>query len=178
MSLATVYNALEAMCRAGMCRKLPTTSGSIRYDADTSDHPHLRLRENGAIEDVPHDLGHRLIQNLPQDIQRQADSPWFKGWLQFHPAAAMKRVKQPVFVLHGALDREVPPINGERLASLAKERRGTAGSLSARIVVPGVNHLLVPANTGDPDEYETLASTSLSTDVVSALTGWLATVLK
>lgn len=68
MSLATVYNALEAMCRAGLCRKLPTTSGSIRYDADITDHPHLRLRETGSIEDVPHDLGRRLIQNLPQDI--------------------------------------------------------------------------------------------------------------
>lgn len=73
MSLATVYNALEAMCRAGMCRKLPTTSGSIRYDADISDHPHLRLRESGAIEDVPHDLGRRLIQNLPQDILNEIE---------------------------------------------------------------------------------------------------------
>jgi pimeloyl-ACP methyl ester carboxylesterase len=118
------------------------------------------------------------LDELPPDLQRQAASPWFKGWLQFDPAAAMKRVNQPVFVLHGALDQEMPPSHGERLNALATARRGAAATQSARVVVPGVNHLLVEAKTGDLEEYDALGPARISREVVSALTSWLAAALK
>lgn len=118
------------------------------------------------------------LEELPQDVQRQASSPWFRSWLQFEPAAAMKRVNQPVLVLHGALDREMPPSNGERLAALATARRGTAGTLSARVVVPGINHLLAESKTGEPDEYDAAASMTVSAAVVRAVVDWLAAALK
>ncbi len=118
------------------------------------------------------------LEELPQDVQRQASSPWFRSWLQFDPAAVMKRVDQPVFVLHGSLDREMPPSHGERLAALATARRGTAGTLSARVVVPGINHLLVEATTGEPDEYDSAGSMQVSAAVVRAVIDWLAAALK
>lgn len=68
MSRATVYNTLEALCRAGLARKLPSTSGCCRYDADTSDHLHVKLRDTTEIRDVPPALGDRLLQNLPKDV--------------------------------------------------------------------------------------------------------------
>ncbi len=49
LSLATVYNTLEALCREGLARRLPTGNGCCRYDADTSDHLHVRFRETVSV---------------------------------------------------------------------------------------------------------------------------------
>jgi len=68
ISRATVYNTLEALCKAGLARQLPTTNGCCRYDADTSDHLHVRLSDTSEIRDVPADLGERLMANLPKDV--------------------------------------------------------------------------------------------------------------
>lgn len=73
LSRATVYNTLEALCKAGLARQLPTTNGCCRYDADTSEHLHLRFRENAEIRDVPVDLGARLMQNLPKAVIKQIE---------------------------------------------------------------------------------------------------------
>ena len=66
LSRATVYNALEALCRAGLVRRLPTTNGCCRFDADTSDHLHVRFRDTQVIRDVPTHLGARLVAALPR----------------------------------------------------------------------------------------------------------------
>lgn len=68
LSLATVYNSLEAFSEAGMCLKLPTTSGSVRYDGDTSDHLHVRFHDTDKIADVPSRLGQKLLDNVPQSV--------------------------------------------------------------------------------------------------------------
>ena len=39
--------------------------------------------------------------------------------------------------------------------------------------VPGVNHLLVPANTGEVDEYGRLTDRHVSPAVTTALISWL-----
>lgn len=68
LSLATVYNTLEALCQAGLIRKMPTTNGCCRYDADVSDHLHVRLAGSDEIRDVPGELGERLLQEQPQEV--------------------------------------------------------------------------------------------------------------
>lgn len=73
LSLATVYNALEALCEAGLVRKMPTTNGCCCYDADTDEHPHVRFTDTGEIADVPHELGERLLENLPQSVLREIE---------------------------------------------------------------------------------------------------------
>ena len=39
--------------------------------------------------------------------------------------------------------------------------------------VPGVNHLLVPATTGEADEYSRLGNAQVSPAVIAALETWL-----
>jgi hypothetical protein len=46
------------------------------------------------------------------------------------------------------------------------------------IVVAGANHLLVPASSGEVDEYATLGSKGLSGGAVTALVGWLGTAFE
>jgi Fur family peroxide stress response transcriptional regulator len=73
LSRATVYNTLEALCRAGLVRKLPTTNGCWRFDADTSEHPHVKFRNSQEIRDVPSDLGHRLVSSLPRHLVNEIE---------------------------------------------------------------------------------------------------------
>ncbi len=67
LSLATVYNTLETFCKVGLARKLPC-NGCCRYDGDVSRHLHLWLREDGTIQDVPEELGNKLIRELPEAV--------------------------------------------------------------------------------------------------------------
>lgn len=66
-SLATVYNTLEALCASGLARRIATTVGATRYDADTSDHVHV-MRQDGVVMDLPADLAEELIAALPPDL--------------------------------------------------------------------------------------------------------------
>ncbi len=63
VSLATVYNALDAFCRAGLCRKIPTSERGARFDADLRDHVHITTSD-GAIVDLPDNLRDELIESL------------------------------------------------------------------------------------------------------------------
>ena len=65
LSLATVYNALEAFLATGLCRRIPspTSSGACRYDACVEDHAHVILSDGRAI-DVPADIGDELLDRL------------------------------------------------------------------------------------------------------------------
>lgn len=69
-SLATVYNTLEALCGAGLARRIATTQGATRYDADVSDHIHV-MRDDGVVQDVPGDLASELLASLPPDLAQR-----------------------------------------------------------------------------------------------------------
>jgi pimeloyl-ACP methyl ester carboxylesterase len=108
---------------------------------------------------------------LPQEERRAADTPWFQSLLTFDPAKVIKDVKQPLFFVHGALDKQVPPSNADRLADLAR-KQSDSESIEV-VVVRGVNHLLIPAFTGEVTEYASLTDRNVSKDVSGALTAWL-----
>lgn len=52
MSLATVYKTMEILKEIGLVKVLNAGEDSFRYDADTSNHPHVRCIECGQVEDV------------------------------------------------------------------------------------------------------------------------------
>ncbi len=74
LSLATVYNTLEAFCQAGLAQKLPgltsagSGSASARYDATIDNHLHIRCTRTGEVIDVPGDLSSQLLESLPQTV--------------------------------------------------------------------------------------------------------------
>jgi pimeloyl-ACP methyl ester carboxylesterase len=110
-------------------------------------------------------------EGLPDDVRRQADTPWFQSLLTFDPARVIRNVRQPLLFVHGDLDRQVPVEHVNRLSELARKE---ARSRSIEVVtVRGVNHLLVPATTGHTSEYASLPDRNLSKDVSSAVATWL-----
>jgi Fe2+ or Zn2+ uptake regulation protein len=64
ISLATVYNALEALVSADLAAKLTSDDGRARYDCRCEDHYHLRDVETGEIRDLPVDFDPRLLAKL------------------------------------------------------------------------------------------------------------------
>jgi pimeloyl-ACP methyl ester carboxylesterase len=108
---------------------------------------------------------------LPAEVRRQADTPWFQSLLSYNPTRVIDDIRQPILFVHGELDRQVPVAHADRLAELAK-KVSNSNSIEV-VVVRGVNHLLVPATTGEIVEYSTLADRTVSTDVTSAVNEWL-----
>ncbi len=112
---------------------------------------------------------------VPEEFRRVADSHWFQSFLAYDPAKVMKDVRQPVLIVQGMLDTQVAPHHAERLAELARARkRKVAVDVTT---VPGVNHLLVPAKTGEVDEYNMLPEKKVSSVATAAIAAWMAKVL-
>lgn len=95
ISLATVYNTLEALTDCGLARRIPCPSGSgpCRYDADMSDHAHIATPDGGVM-DVPHDLNQRVLEALPaslmDEIEKRTGVRVRAVNVQFHTGPASK----------------------------------------------------------------------------------------
>jgi pimeloyl-ACP methyl ester carboxylesterase len=113
----------------------------------------------------------RGLTDLPPDIRQQADTPWFQSVLNFSPARVLEDVRQPLLILHGGVDHEVVPAEADRLAQIA-QKESDSPSVEL-LIVKGVNHLIVPAVTGEVKEYGALTDRTVSADVVSGITDWL-----
>jgi len=114
-------------------------------------------------------------EQVPPDIRKAAESPWFQSFLKFDPAAVMKDVRQPILIVQGSLDTQVEPQQAEKLAELANARK--KGGAVQLTIVDGVNHLLVPAQTGEFDEYPDLKDKHVSRKVIETIVEWLKATL-
>jgi pimeloyl-ACP methyl ester carboxylesterase len=115
-------------------------------------------------------------EGIPDQARRAADTPWFQSFLAYDPARVMRDVRQPILIVQGELDTEVPPPHADRLAELARARkRKVAVDV---VIVPGVNHLLVPAITGAVSEYAVLPDRTVSSIASTALATWMMQNLK
>jgi pimeloyl-ACP methyl ester carboxylesterase len=112
-------------------------------------------------------------EGVPPALRRDADTAWFRSWLTYDPAVLMKKLDQPVLIVQGALDTQVPPAHADRLETMSRARTTRAAAQTRKVVVPGVNHLLVPATTGEADEYPNLPVKIVSPEISSAIAGWL-----
>ncbi|MCC7408355.1 MAG: transcriptional repressor [Phycisphaeraceae bacterium] len=80
LSLATVYNTLEAFCEAGLAMRIASTSngkrgmGSARYDATVDNHLHLRCQQTGAVADVPEEISQRLLDRIPSELLAELEA--------------------------------------------------------------------------------------------------------
>jgi Fe2+ or Zn2+ uptake regulation protein len=79
ISLATVYNALEALVEARLATKITNGDGSARYDCRGEDHYHLRDVETGEVRDLPAQFDQHLLEKLdPQLVARLAEQVGFE----------------------------------------------------------------------------------------------------
>ena len=110
-------------------------------------------------------------EKIPDEMRRRADTPGFRSLLQFDPAKVMERVRQPILILQPELDKQVRPSHGEKLAELAKAREKKAAA--DLVTLPGVNHLLVKATTGEVVEYADLKEKAIVPAAADKIAEWL-----
>jgi dipeptidyl aminopeptidase/acylaminoacyl peptidase len=132
------------------------------YDHDTSLTPEKRAELTAAI---------------PQRIQGMMDAdPWMKFFVEYDPAATMRRVKTPVLILTGQNDQQAVPAQVALQEKAFKE--GGNKDVTAK-VIPGVNHLFVEDADGFPGNYAKLPPpVVMRDDVVKMITEWLTKRLK
>ena len=88
---------------------------------------------------------------MPADLRKQAESPWFRSFLAFDPAPLVAKLRSTRSSSSRVrLDTQVLPHHAEKLGALANARKNAPPcNLTEVVVVPGINHLLVPAKTGE-----------------------------
>ncbi len=105
----------------------------------------------------------------------QVRLPWLKEFWSYDPLPTIRRVRQPILVLHGALDRQV----AAEQAGMIEQAAHAAGNKDVAVrVLPNLNHLFLPARTGAFSEYSTLETNVVGDDVLKPLGDWLAAKLK
>ena len=140
-------------------------------DAERATRIDLQKRIQAAV------LGQGTWDDIPDPLKRQANTPWFQSFLTFTPATVLPKVKQPLLILQGTIDRQVPAHHAERLAELARARKKVPADAVQLVTLDGVNHLLVAAKTGELDEYPSLSGKALDARVATATIDWLAKVM-
>ena len=110
-------------------------------------------------------------EGIPPAVRRQAETPSFRSFLLFDPVAAIQKVDRPILIVQGQLDTQVQPRHADLLEAAVRGRKKPPAVEAVR--VPGVNHLLVPATTGEMAEYPTLSGKAIAPAVVDAMLAWL-----
>jgi pimeloyl-ACP methyl ester carboxylesterase len=113
---------------------------------------------------------------LPPEVRRAVDTPWYRSLLVFDPSAIMPRISQPVFILHGGLDRQVLPHHADRLAEMAEARKKAPRTEVRQL--PALNHLMVPAGTAGTAGGVLAATPTVSPEVARTIADWLAAVTR
>jgi fermentation-respiration switch protein FrsA (DUF1100 family) len=117
-------------------------------DAQRAEKVALQEKINAAV------ISGKGWQDLPETARKVADTPWFYSFLTFAPDRAIRDTRQPVLIVQGELDTQIQPYHADKLAEFARARKTKAAVEVVKI--PGVNHLFVPAKTGDVSEYQSL----------------------
>jgi alpha-beta hydrolase superfamily lysophospholipase len=109
--------------------------------------------------------------SLPQLLRHT----WTKAFLTYDPLPAIRKVRQPVLILQGALDRQV---TADQATMLEQAAQSSGNKDVTTHVFPTLNHLFLPAKTGEPSEYSALETKVLGDDLLNVLGDWLQSKLK
>lgn len=98
-------------------------------------------------------------------IAQALASPWYRWFVAHDPAPDLLSMTAPLLALYGDRDVQVPAdINAAALRRL---------SPGAKIIVfPELNHLMQPAHTGLPDEYQSI-ETTFAPEAIAAIATWV-----
>ena len=119
-------------------------------------------------------LREKLEGNVPEALiglqTKQLTSPWFRYFLTYDPATALRKISCPVLVLNGSLDKQVLP--SQNLPPIRKALE-EAGNQHVEIdELPGLNHLFQTAKTGAPAEYARIEET-MSPVALEKISTWI-----
>jgi pimeloyl-ACP methyl ester carboxylesterase len=100
----------------------------------------------------------------------QITSVWFRYFLTYDPAAALRNVTCPVLAINGSLDTQVLP--SQNLPAIRKALQESGNQHAEVDELPGLNHLFQTAKTGSPTEYAQIEET-ISPVALDKMASWI-----
>src|SRR5207253_10843486 len=146
--------AAQGQSAAEFARSAPLQAEAIRIAASTMTDAEARAALTASLTDE------RLTAaGLPREaragLMYQMLDPWFRWFLRYDPAPALRQFRGPLLAVNGSLDLQVLP--GPNLAAI---RAATAGHRDVPVTeLPGLNHLFQTARTGAVGEYAMIEET-------------------
>ena len=95
-------------------------------------------------------------------------SPWFYTLFHISPKKYLKKIKTPMLAISGEKDLQVKGIE----TFINMQRYIKENPKSEFQPMPGLNHLLQPCTTGNPDEYGHI-ETTIAPEVLESIARWL-----
>ena len=146
---------------------------AIRETADST-ALHARLREIAARFQASLTAEERAQPGFSDATMAAAMnalvSPWYRWFIRYDPAPALRATRVPVLALNGALDLQVPA--DENLAAIGRTLRAWGNRDVTVEKLPRLNHLFQTATTGSPREYGEIEET-MSPAVLQRVTAWI-----
>lgn len=103
-------------------------------------------------------------------VAKGMNTRWFRYFIDYDPRPALRKVKVPVLALNGDRDLQVTP--DPNLPEIEKAlKQGGNRDVTVRLL-PGLNHLFQPAQTGSPAEYGVI-ETTIDPGVLDLVTDWI-----
>lgn len=142
------------------------------------------MADSAALRDTLQAIGRRFQASLTPEERARPDasdatlaaaintliSPWYRWFLRYDPAPALRATRVPVLALNGALDLQVPA--DENLAAIERALRAGGNRDVTVEKLPGLNHLFQTARTGAPSEYAEIEET-FSPAVLQRIGDWI-----
>ncbi|WP_299987231.1 alpha/beta fold hydrolase [uncultured Pontibacter sp.] len=116
-----------------------------------------------------------LTQQGEDLMVAQLSSPWFRYYLAYDPAPALRQLKMPVLALNGSKDLQVPAT--ANLAATEKALKAAGNKRYTIKELPGLNHIFQTADTGLPGEYATIEET-MAPVALETISTWMKGVVK
>lgn len=119
------------------------------------------LREKLATDGLEAQLGVEI---------KALTSPWFRYFMSYDPAIALRKVTCPVLAINGEKDMQVPP--RQNLPPIRKALEQAGNKHFEVDELPGLNHLFQTAKTGSPNEYAQIEET-MSPLALDKMAAWI-----
>jgi len=101
---------------------------------------------------------------------KQITSPWFRYFLTYDPATALRKLTCPVLAINGELDKQVLP--KQNLPPIRKALEDSGNKHYEVDELPSLNHLFQTAKTGAPSEYAEIEET-MSPVALEKMSTWI-----
>lgn len=95
---------------------------------------------------------------------------WFRDFLTYDPATALRKVTCPLLAINGEKDLQVPP--AQNLPAIRKALEDGGNKHFEIDELPGLNHLFQTAKTGSPSEYGEIEET-ISPVALDKIASWI-----
>ncbi|MGI8404047.1 MAG: alpha/beta hydrolase family protein [Thermomicrobiales bacterium] len=126
-----------------------------------SDEGELKKKLNAELHFPPEQFDH---------VYGQLTSPWYRSFLAYDPAPALRNVTCPVLALIGEKDTQVPA--GLNLPAIRNALQDGGNEHAEVVELPGLNHLFQHAETGAFAEYGKIEET-IAPEALEKIAAWI-----